>query len=357
MTSWNDSLEGLGACAISSLLFGSMFVPLKKQNPGDGIFVQWVMGASIFCVGMIVNASVGFPTFHPLAMLGGALWAIGNVTAVPIISMIGMGMGLLIWGTMNCVCGWLVGRFGFFGIEANIPNNVTLNYIGLILVLIGGILFSRVHPNSSRTTVALEPQYSNSSSLRDDDEMRVHLIRDRDSDHQTDENNPLLRTYQSLDKRLLGIALSLLAGVFYGVNFVPVIYIQQHPDKFKDVSNNGLSYVFAHYCGIFITTTVFLLIYIVCKRNRPYINNQTLLPAFITGSMWAIAQAAWFVANDRISQAISFPINAMMPGVCAALWSVFYFREIQGSRNFRLLFSAISVTVLGAVLVALSKSI
>lgn len=37
------------------------------------------MGAAIFFVGMIVNAFEGFPTFHPLAMLGGALWATGKL--------------------------------------------------------------------------------------------------------------------------------------------------------------------------------------------------------------------------------------------------------------------------------------
>ncbi|KHN76488.1 Transmembrane protein -like protein [Toxocara canis] len=73
--------------------------------------------------------------------------------------------------------------------------------------------------------------------------------------------------------------------------------------------------------------------------------------------MWAIAQTAWFVANDRLSQAVTFPIISMVPGVCAALWSVFYFHEIEGSQNLRILTTAISITMLGAVLVGVSKSI
>ncbi|VDM51234.1 unnamed protein product, partial [Toxocara canis] len=79
MSTWGDTLQGLAACAVSSLFFGSMFVPLKTQDAGDGLFTQWVMGAAIFVIGMIVNAYEGFPTFHPLAMLGGALWATGSM--------------------------------------------------------------------------------------------------------------------------------------------------------------------------------------------------------------------------------------------------------------------------------------
>lgn len=42
-----------------------------------GFFVQWVMCAAIFLAGMVVNVFEDFSTFHPLAMLGGSLWAIG----------------------------------------------------------------------------------------------------------------------------------------------------------------------------------------------------------------------------------------------------------------------------------------
>uniref|UniRef100_A0A914S1J9 Transmembrane protein 144 n=1 Tax=Parascaris equorum TaxID=6256 RepID=A0A914S1J9_PAREQ len=281
------------------------------------MFTQWVMGAAIFFVGMIVNAFEGFPTFHPLAMLGGALWATGNITAVPILSTLGMGMGMLIWGTMNCLCGWAAGRFGLFGL---IPN------------------FSRIAP----------PLY-NETTVR---------IRRVDDSPDEDETTSLLPSYiRSANKRIIGVVLSLLAGAFYGFTFVPVIYIQQHPEKFEDASPRGLSYVFAHYSGIFITSSVFLIVYVLYKRNRPFVNNRSILPAYITGTMWAIAQTAWFVANDRFSQAITFPINAMVPGVCAALWSVFYFREIEGQRNLRIMSAAISITMLGAILVGISKNI
>lgn len=65
-----STVIGLLACAISSLFFGSMFVPIKKFNSGDGVFVQWIMGLTIMFVGVIVNFYSNFPSFQPLAMWG-----------------------------------------------------------------------------------------------------------------------------------------------------------------------------------------------------------------------------------------------------------------------------------------------
>ncbi|KAK6021062.1 hypothetical protein OSTOST_13276, partial [Ostertagia ostertagi] len=86
-----------------------MFVPVRKYDPGDGMFVQWVMSCAILIVGFIVFCVMGFPGFFPLAMLGGMFWTIGNATAVPIITRIGMAVGMLIWNTTNCLTGWAGG--------------------------------------------------------------------------------------------------------------------------------------------------------------------------------------------------------------------------------------------------------
>lgn len=74
------------------------------------------------------------------------------------------------------------------------------------------------------------------------------------------------------------------------------------------------------------------------------------------GVLWATAMLAWFVANDKLSQAVTYPINGMVPGVVATLYSVFYFKEITGKRNFQILGLAIAITLIGAGMVGLSKT-
>lgn len=71
---------------------------------------------------------------------------------------------------------------------------------------------------------------------------------------------------------------------------------------------SGLDYVFSHFCGIYITSTVYFLIYCGWMRNRPRVYSQAILPAFISGAMWAIADASWFEANAILSEPVSFPI-------------------------------------------------
>lgn len=90
---------GLAACGVSAGLFGSMFVPVRKYDAGDGqfraknsnsnmpvlvidfpssgFFAQWVMSTAILFVGFVMHAIKGFPAFYPLAMIGGACWTIG----------------------------------------------------------------------------------------------------------------------------------------------------------------------------------------------------------------------------------------------------------------------------------------
>jgi hypothetical protein len=120
----------------------------------------------------------------------------------------------------------------------------------------------------------------------------------------------------------------LAAGVFYGITFDPVIYIQDHASEYPGATNHGLAYVLSHYSGVFLTSTAFFIIYAVYKQNRPFISAQTALPAYISGTLWAIAQSSWFVANENLSQTVTFPIISMVPGVSCFVDYIDYFYHI-----------------------------
>ena len=164
--------EALGwvCIAISTLFFGSNFVPVKRYETHDGMFFQWVMCAAIFLVGLFVQFTLfTFPelvptdghweggnqttrhwvpngtdsgrpngagvTFMPLATVGGVLWATGNTLSVPVINSIGFGLGQLIWNSANMLMGWASGKFGLF-IGSQYADEITypnLNYAGVAL--------------------------------------------------------------------------------------------------------------------------------------------------------------------------------------------------------------------------------
>jgi hypothetical protein len=70
----------------------------------------------------------------------------------------------------------------------------------------------------------------------------------------------------------------------------------------------GLDYVFNHYSGIYATAIIYFLIYCVAMKNRPKLYPKVVLPGMASGVMWAVAITGWFVANEALSEAISFPI-------------------------------------------------
>ena len=61
------------------------------------------------------------------------------------------------------------------------------------------------------------------------------------------------------------------------------------------------------------------------------LHPSAILPGFISGIMWGIAEVAWFVANRYLTPAISFPIVTSGPALIASLWGVVVFKEVRVS--------------------------
>ena len=90
-----------------------------------------------------------------------------------------------------------------------------------------------------------------------------------------------------------------------------------------------MDYVFATFCGIYLTSSVYLLIYAAFQRNLPKVYPRAILPGFISGLMWGVATSSWFIANKTLSNATAFPIVTTGPAVIASLLGVFAFHEIK----------------------------
>ncbi|XP_025917007.1 transmembrane protein 144 isoform X6 [Apteryx rowi] len=262
-----DLTIGFTSSTVAVFLFGTNFVPVKKFDTGDGMFFQWIICASIWIVSLVINLIQNCPQFWPLAMVGGFAWATGNVTVVPIVKTIGLALGLLIWASFNLLTGWASSRFGWFGIDPEEVSRPILNYIGAGLSL------------------------------------------------------------------LRGCSLAVVAGILYGSSFVPVLYIKDHGRRngtiYTGASQFDLDYVFAHFSGIFLTSTIYFLIYCAVRKNKPDVYPQAILPGFVSGVLWAIANCCWFMANHYLSAVVSFPIITTGPGLVAAVWGVLVFKEIK----------------------------
>eukprot|EP00455_Lapot_gusevi_P008580 TRINITY_DN1375_c0_g1_i2.p1 TRINITY_DN1375_c0_g1~~TRINITY_DN1375_c0_g1_i2.p1 ORF type:complete len:334 (+),score=108.65 TRINITY_DN1375_c0_g1_i2:79-1080(+) len=332
-----SELVGFGAATIAVFCFGSNFVPVKKIKTGDGMFFQLVMCIAIWIAGLIVYLVRGAPKFEPIAILGGVLWTSGNVCVVPIIRCIGMGMGLLIWGSANLIMGWASGNFGLFGIKAQGGVNYpVLNYLGLCICLSALIVNLFV-----KTDVA-----DNQISLLDQSEMEQFQEKNQQDD------SSFVDHLSPTQKRIVGGVLSVVSGLFYGVNFNPPQYLVDHGH-----SQDLIDYCFPHFCGIFLASVFYFLLYCVYMRSNPVLIPEAVLPGTLSGAMWAIAQISWFVANTYLPFVITFPIISSGPGMVGALWGIFVFKEVTGQRNLLIMSAAIFLTIVGIVLIALSKAL
>uniref|UniRef100_A0A8C4PCE6 Transmembrane protein 144 n=1 Tax=Dromaius novaehollandiae TaxID=8790 RepID=A0A8C4PCE6_DRONO len=313
-----DLTIGFTSSTVAVLLFGTNFVPVKKFDTGDGMFFQWILCASIWIVSLVVNLIQNCPRFWPLAMVGGFVWATGNVTVVPIVKTIGLALGLLIWASFNLLTGWASSSAVIF-------------------------FFVKTEVQSSSASLESSPLLRESS---------INLSENNSDDSWVNRLSPAR-------KRAIGCSLAVVAGILYGSSFVPVLYIKDHGRRngtiYAGASQFDLDYVFAHFSGIFLTSTIYFLIYCAVRRNKPRVYPQAILPGFVSGVLWAIANCCWFIANHYLSAVVSFPIITTGPGLVAAMWGVLVFKEIKGLKNYMLLTLAFCIILAGSLSTAFSK--
>ncbi|XP_075904265.1 transmembrane protein 144b isoform X2 [Nelusetta ayraudi] len=311
---------GIAANVAAVLLYGTNFVPVKRIELGDGMFYQWVTCAAIWIIAMVGDLIMKSPKFHPFAMIGGVIWATGNLTTVPIIKALGLGRGLLIWGSSSVMMGWASSRFSWFGIAAAEVSGPLLNYCGAALCLLSVLilLFVRsdveLHPNSESIPLLIEGRINSGSYGPAATETWMDAI------------GPKTR-------RVIGCLLAVLSGLLYGSSAVPVLYIMNHSSCLDSVffgaSLYNLDYVYAQCCGIFVTSTIYFAFYCAAMNNRPRIFSRAILPGLFSGVMWALATYCWFLASDFLGSVITFPTICAGYGVVAAMWGSLVFKEIR----------------------------
>jgi len=349
---------GYVASVVAIVGFGSNFIPIKRYETGDGVYFQWVMCTAIWISGFVVNIVMGCPKFQPLACLGGVIWCTGNMMVVPCVKTVGLALGLLIWGMTALLTGWFTGHFGLFGLNKQTANvhHPVLNYVGVAIACVATMLY---------ILVKSEPQ----KVIQDNDVEGRDLAQENigNTNIQGGEKEPLVEKEPNHaeistswvdkltvnQKRVIGVILSLLSGLFYGSNFDPPQYILDHPTD--DYKPTALDLVFSHFSGIYVTSTFYFLIYCLVMKNKPKIYPEVTFPSFLSGVIWAIADIAWFVANSKLSFVVSFPLIATGPGIVGSLWGIFVFGEIRGGKNYSVLGGAFLVTAISMVFIVLSS--
>lgn len=391
-----DLLRGHLCCAVAGVGFAVNYLPVKKFDTGDGIFFCAAMSIGILSVGLWTGmflTSDGFPAFEPLAALGGALWMLGNLMCPQIIQMIGLGLGLTMWDLSNMLVGWLIGRFGLFGLEKDVVHEPMLNLMGLILAALSLVFFFvssvlNVSPAQDARGPSCEPREPEAPIEPEDEESmrygqqaskvepeplglpRVERVQSWMSemvhpragpsscleDGAKDEKADLIAALPgdaTIFQLFFGSCMSITAGGLFGTTFVL-------PTALKEGivgdhhSSDIMDYVFSHFLGIFITSTLALFIYLGIKREKSFTPLSIIVPAIWSGVIWGIAQVAWFQANLDLGFSVAFPMVASLPGVIGLAIGICCFKEVEGFHARIFVALGLLLRIPGMVFIAIS---
>ena len=306
---------GFSACFISAICFGINFFPAKNYDISDGFYFQWIMCNVIWCIGLIIQL-IRQSYFQNFAIIGGFIWCTGNIIVFKILEYIGLGPGLLIWGSTSMLVGWAIGYFGLFGVTRQIVNSPALNISGVVLILIAIVTMFFIKP--------------------------------------TIQNQVLDIKIVSKIQRLCGLFYAVLAGLLFGINLAPIQYLI---DSQEGRNNNMIDYLFAHYCGILLSSNCYFLVYCIYTKNNPIINTKVIPASMLSGLLWAIGSISAFIATNELKFVITFPIFSIGPGIIANLFMIFWYKEIKGRNNYIFLILSISIAIVGILLITLSLSL
>uniref|UniRef100_A0AC34GF54 Uncharacterized protein n=1 Tax=Panagrolaimus sp. ES5 TaxID=591445 RepID=A0AC34GF54_9BILA len=195
---------------------------------------------------------------------------------------LGMAVSILVWNAVNCILGWAAGFFGLFGLEAKPASIPWMNILGVLLILIGAVLFALVRRTGATTTLPIDPAAESKSiyTINSDAPLAEHVhglsspnstsISSIESGYAIANNTHLPVVPPTINKksfvdenkdRLVGLGMALLAGVFFGFNVIPIMYIQDHAKDFNNAPSDQVAYIFSHFCGIFLTSSAVFIIY------------------------------------------------------------------------------------------------
>ncbi|CAI5447641.1 unnamed protein product [Caenorhabditis angaria] len=341
---------GYSALLLSCLSFGTMFVPLRKKKCGDGMFVQWIECSVVFIIGSIIYASRDFPKFEPIACIGGLLYATGNVFSVPIIEGIGMGIGFLIWSSLQIIVGWGVARFGLFGWIApqNVKNDV-LNYIGIVLTIVSGVLLLFVERVEEKDTKDEEEDSENKDEHREVEE------EPQKSSDPTSSENPTIKSYL---RKIPFILMACILACLHGLMMSPIDYLKQHnPSASTTDPFQIFDYIFPFYTSVFLFSTIYFLGYCLIRRDSSHIEKSLIVPSILYGLLWTGGMTLWFVSSDKLSQVVAYPCTARLPPLISGALDVFVFKSIQGQKSYLILGISSIIGVVAVILIGLSNQI
>eukprot|EP00457_Paulinella_chromatophora_P007184 gb/GEZN01007205.1/.p1 GENE.gb/GEZN01007205.1/~~gb/GEZN01007205.1/.p1 ORF type:complete len:364 (-),score=49.26 gb/GEZN01007205.1/:443-1534(-) len=343
------------------VFFGSSYVPTKKYDTYDGMIFQWFMCSGILSLGLawglLTNnwyqvAEQGLYVF-PEGLLGGALWASANMLIPTVVNMLGFGPGFMIWNGGNLVASFFVARYGLFGVQVSEADKTFSNGLGIVFILLSIVVFGMIKPSvtpkkGEKQTLLphTTPGSPHENSLPPQGLYELGA-----------EAKP--PTEPQKDQRVAGIFLAVFVGCLLGNSLTPFanwmsqcpVVRKANPDTRIIMTCSAMDFLFSQCVGIYIVSTIAFIFYSMFKKwSNKSMPRSALRPAYIAGILWGIGLAGQLLSAGNLGYAAAYPLTAIGPAIVSMLWSLLYFKEIEGKRNVTLMLVATTMVVIGVLL-------
>ncbi len=382
-----DAVLGAAGALVAALGFGSNFVVVKKFEMGDGVAFNLFMTIGILLVGTLTLLAaprdLGDGELRPqlplFCVLGGAVWSVGNVCTVPIVSRLGLGLGLALWSGTSIVVAFITGRLGpcigGMCLEVVPLEHPPMAWVGCALSLVALALLSLVRVTQQQGYIATRRR-----SLGGQDGVEVQLPAAPDSAVDTPAKPAAIalrvpRCGPGTATKLQGVALAVFAGVMYGLQFLPCAL--DADDRQRRAAAAGAAtaaggvlarvrVTFAQYLGSFWAAVFFYAAYFGLLRVRSreqrraahaLPTGEAVVPAILSGMIWACAGLGAMLAMDGLGFGVGYMLCTNGAILVNGAWSVGYYREISGRRDLALFGGAFALNLAASAIIAEHRSL
>lgn len=345
-----DFYLGLSCAVACSVFYGVQYVPCKKYKTHDGSVFQWFMSCGIMLGGIILELVgilwLDWPSSDPQILLHGVycgmIWGFANFLVIPLLELTGLALGFTLYHIINLITGYATSRFGLFGMKQDIGEIPLLRDFGVLVLVVSFIAMCFVAPENESEDVL-----RNADAIADSIFTEKFAVVDRSysSDRKTYLSIwiPELKT-----RRIVGIILSLFAGVATGLNTMPYdLWKHNTPEGSR---MDDVQFVFSQCLGVFLMSSLLYWIqatYATVKGKL--VHHVPIRPAVIGGILWVLGDLCMLYAISGIGYSAGYTFGAVGPTLVASAISFFIYKEIK-SRKQRLYFSVAFVLQIAGVL-------
>ncbi|CAJ1350174.1 unnamed protein product, partial [Effrenium voratum] len=295
---------------------------------------------------------------------------------LPLVKLLGIGLGFSLYHFQNMIVGYLVGRFGAFGVpclEPAFPGSLYICDLGCGLILVSFVALLLVEGDNEKEAASSpaptvhgksqieQPELTEKTNLRESSAFSAFALEVEEEEEEPSSDRevrspetapPEAARRKPWQTSALGVLLAIVAGSLAGVQSVPAtLYNLAHPQY------PSTAVVFPQCVGVWFASTGIYLVYSTMAglRKRPVL-HAVIRPAFVSGCIWALGFLFMIKGIHQLGFAVGYTLDAVGPIIVASLLSICWFREITGRRQLMIYWTAEGLQLIGVVLItAFSK--